>query len=163
MRGVGGGNVVNVLEEFLSSACQALAQAGLQARVTEPGPELGVEVESPGRLYSVRVPSPGPYPLEVWVGLTVASAMLYGALREREEVVASAIGDGRLGWNPHPDGGGWLGLCHRIAMSPADLDMEEGRSAAARLLSLHELVEAGCWGERQPVVTSRRPKLRLAH
>lgn len=149
------------LDEFLHSASAALRQAGLTPRITEPGPELGVEVEGPGRLYSVRVPSPGPYPLEVWVGLTVASTVVFGALREREEIVASALGEGRLGWNPHPEGGGWIGLCHQIAMGPADLGVDEGRSAAARLVSLHNLVENGRWGEPRQVVTARRPRLRL--
>ena len=150
------------LEEFLASASAALRDAGLRPRITEPGPELGVEVESPGRLYSVRVPSPGPYPLEVWVGLTVASPVVFGALREREEVVAAALGEGRLGWNPHPHGGGWLGLCHQIAMSPSDLGGGEGRSAAERLLGLFELVEKGRWGEpRRTPATSRRGRLRL--
>jgi hypothetical protein len=151
---------VSGLDTFLASACTALRQDGLQPRITEPGPELGVEVETPGRLYSVRVPSPGPYPIEVWVGLTVASPVVFSALREREETVASALGEGRLGWNPHPDGGGWLGLCHQIAVSPTDLGPDEGRSAASRLIALHDLVENGRWGEPRQVTTSRR-RLRL--
>jgi len=152
---------VKALGDFLRSASSALRAAGLEPHITEPGPELGIEVESPGRLYSVRVPSPGPYPMEVWVGLTVASPVVFGALREREEIVSSALGEGRLGWNPHPDGGGWLGMCHQIAMSPADLGPDEGRAAAARLLTLHALVENGRWGEPRRVATSRRPRLRL--
>lgn len=150
------------LEDFLLSACASLVEAGLRARITEPGPELGVEVETPGRLYSLRVPSPGPYPMEVWVGLTIASPTVFSALREREEVVTSALGEARLGWNPHPDGGGWVGMCHRIATSPADLGKEEGQAAAARLLSLHDLVEKGRWGQPRQVTTHRRPRLRLA-
>ena len=149
------------LDSFLASACEALRDAGLEPNITEPGPELGVEVEAPGRLYSVRVPSPGPYPLEVWVGLTVASPAVFGALREREEVVAATLGEGRLGWNAHPDGGGWLGLCHQIATVPSELGDGEGRSAAARLVSLHELVENGRWGEPRRLPVTRRPRLRL--
>src|SRR5207302_381453 len=82
---------VKALSDFLRSASSALRAAGLEPHITEPGPELGIEVESPGRLYSVRVPSPGPYPMEVWVGLTVASPVVFGALREREEIVSSAL------------------------------------------------------------------------
>jgi hypothetical protein len=149
------------LDDFLVSASMALQASGLEPRITEPGPELGVEVETPGRLYAIRVPSPGPYPLEVWVGLTVAAPSVFSALREREEIVTTALGEGRLGWNPHPDGGGWLGLCLQIATCPSDLGPEEGRTAASRLLSLHALVENGRWGEQRQITTTRRPRLRL--